>query len=426
MPIETANLPVLVVGAGPAGLALTAELAERGVSATLVDPDPERPFTNSYGIWADEADELGLGPAVTGRTRTTCVTIEEDKIHSLSRGYTRLYAGRLQGLLQERLRAAGAGIIAARGVRAEVLADHARLHLDEGEPLEGALIVDATGHQPALLEDNGEVPAWQVAYGQTLKVTRSSLPPDTAVLMDLSPVDRRDREGPTFLYAIPEEGGRLFVEETILATATPPPMAWMQDRLERRLRTLGIEGEVLDEERCVFPMGVALPSRDQPVLGFGAAAGLVHPATGYMLARTLRLAAPLADALCEGVSRGEAPATLATRGWRMLWPTARLESQRLHRFGLDVLLSFDADETRQFFDAFFRSGGDGWRTYLDADAPSRNLASVMLGMATHLPARLVRALAQEAMRRPAILPELGTHLARLLLPRASLRLRSTP
>jgi lycopene cyclase-like protein len=427
VPSENTNLPVLIVGAGPAGLALAGALGERGVAVTVVDPDPERPFANSYGIWSDEADELRLQPAVAARTTTTRVTVGKGKSHSLSRGYARLHAGRLQELLLEQVQRTGGRLVAAEAGAAEHAPDAVTLHLKHADALHGALVVDATGHSPALLRPGGRVPAWQVAYGQTLRLKRSSLPEDTTVLMDFSPVDARDAEGPTFLYAMPEGEGLLFVEETILATASPPDMAWLQDRLARRLRTLGIEGEVVAEERCRFPMGVALPPTDQPVLGFGAAAGLVHPATGYMLARTLRLAGPLADTLQAGLAHGERGDTLAARGWRALWPQTRLASHRLHRFGLDVLLALDADKTRQFFDAFFTSGGDGWRAYLDADSPAEELASVMLGMAAHLPARLVRVLAQEAMRRPAILPELGSHLPRLLLPkRPSLRLRSTP
>lgn len=50
---------VLVVGAGPAGLALAAELAAQGLRTTLVG-DAASIFTNNYGVWADEFQALGL------------------------------------------------------------------------------------------------------------------------------------------------------------------------------------------------------------------------------------------------------------------------------------------------------------------------------------------------------------------------------
>ena len=53
-----ASVDVLVIGAGPAGLAVAAQCASRGVSVGLVAPDT--PFVNNYGVWLDEFAELGL------------------------------------------------------------------------------------------------------------------------------------------------------------------------------------------------------------------------------------------------------------------------------------------------------------------------------------------------------------------------------
>ena len=52
------TVDALVVGAGPAGLAVAAEMAKRGVSVGLIAPDT--PFVNNYGVWLDEFAELGL------------------------------------------------------------------------------------------------------------------------------------------------------------------------------------------------------------------------------------------------------------------------------------------------------------------------------------------------------------------------------
>ena len=45
---------VIVVGAGPAGRALTHRLLARDVTVTLVDPAPDRPWRSTYACWADE------------------------------------------------------------------------------------------------------------------------------------------------------------------------------------------------------------------------------------------------------------------------------------------------------------------------------------------------------------------------------------
>lgn len=42
----------MVIGCGPAGLALAAESAKLGLNVGLVGPD--LPFTNNYGVWEDE------------------------------------------------------------------------------------------------------------------------------------------------------------------------------------------------------------------------------------------------------------------------------------------------------------------------------------------------------------------------------------
>ena len=45
-------LDLVVIGCGPAGLALAAESAKLGLTVGLIGPDV--PFTNNYGVWEDE------------------------------------------------------------------------------------------------------------------------------------------------------------------------------------------------------------------------------------------------------------------------------------------------------------------------------------------------------------------------------------
>lgn len=53
-PISAENgvLDLVVIGCGPAGLALAAESAKLGLNVGLIGPD--LPFTNNYGVWEDE------------------------------------------------------------------------------------------------------------------------------------------------------------------------------------------------------------------------------------------------------------------------------------------------------------------------------------------------------------------------------------
>lgn len=54
----TTTADVAVVGCGPAGLALSAELAAKGLNVALVGLDV--PFVNNYGVWLDEFKSLGI------------------------------------------------------------------------------------------------------------------------------------------------------------------------------------------------------------------------------------------------------------------------------------------------------------------------------------------------------------------------------
>lgn len=52
IPIGDCILDLVVIGCGPAGLALAAESAKLGLNVGLIGPD--LPFTNNYGVWEDE------------------------------------------------------------------------------------------------------------------------------------------------------------------------------------------------------------------------------------------------------------------------------------------------------------------------------------------------------------------------------------
>lgn len=60
--IADGELDLVVIGCGPAGLALAAESAKLGLSVGLVGPD--LPFTNNYGVWEDEFKGIDLIPIV--------------------------------------------------------------------------------------------------------------------------------------------------------------------------------------------------------------------------------------------------------------------------------------------------------------------------------------------------------------------------
>ncbi len=70
-------------------------------------------------------------------------------------------------------------------------------------------------------------------------------------------------------------------------------------------------------------MGGPMPLPDQTVTAFGAAANLVHPATGFSVSRSFREAPAFADELARAVREGVPVAEASRRVWGKLWPEER-------------------------------------------------------------------------------------------------------
>ena len=93
--------------------------------------------------------------------------------------------------------------------------------------------------------------------------------------------------------------------------------------------------KVVDEEWSYIPVGGPLPSTHQGITAFGAAANLVHPATGYSIVRSLREAPALAAAMAQILRQpGMTAEQTAHAAWDALWPR---EKQR--QVGLALVLT---------------------------------------------------------------------------------------
>jgi lycopene beta-cyclase len=118
---------------------------------------------------------------------------------------------------------------------------------------------------------------------------------------------------------------------------------------------------------------------------FGAAAGYVHPSTGFSVAATLRAAPRVAAAIAATAGRPEAVAAA-------VWPPSMRTSRRLHRYGLDVLLRLDAGQLAAFFDAFFELPVARWAPYLRVDASPAQVTLTMAALLRRAPRSVRRRL----------------------------------
>ena len=411
---EPRAVDVLVAGAGPTGTALAAVLAERGLDVLVVAPNPERGWRATYGAWADE---LGGEPGSLTRTaletpgtlRWSGVWVGDDAgDRRLNRPYVRLDTPALQRALTARAARAGVRVQAGTAVRAEHSQAGSVVVLEDGRKLRTRSVVDASGHRGTLVQRARPTrpPADQAAYGVVAELGSPPAPPGSAVLMDFSaghlPVAERDVD-PTFLYAMHLGGDRWFVEETSLARRPALPMPVLARRLDRRLASLGCRpGPALDVERVHIPMDTPLPVRNQRVLAIGAAASAVHPATGYLLAASLRTAPALADAVLRGLGPGGGPARAAALGWQVLWPPDRVRVRRLHAFGLEALLSMDGPATRDFFRAFFAAPPQEWAAYLSGGHSPQQTLRFMARLYAGAPPHVRRRLRRSALGREGL------------------------
>jgi lycopene cyclase-like protein len=380
-----------IVGAGPAAVILAEACVARGISIGLVAPDPEAPWQPNYGLWIDDAEALGVG-ALIGPRWARAEACFAGVTHTLERGYGLLDDRRLQLEALARCRAGGATIVDARVQAIEHDDEGVTLELDDGQRLRARLVVDASGYASPFIElqagsEPGSGPGHQVAWGELWAVEG----PRSAELMtfmdwtETGPEERDEELPPTFLYAMPLPEGRLFVEETILtAHLDEHPSAYFEPlarRLHRRLDRLGIVrsgAAPIEVERCIIPMGGPLPRLDQRTLGFGGAAGMVHPATGYMVTHALRRRDRVAEAIAEQLRAWVGPGRPSRAIWRAIWSADELRAWRLYGFGMEVLASLDRAGIDRFFAEFFTLPEPRWRGFVSANDSSAALMTTML------------------------------------------------
>jgi lycopene cyclase-like protein len=384
---------IAVLGSGPAALAIAAACARRGATVALIAPEPESAWQPNYCLWADELPP-GMEGLIEHRWPEASVVTPSGS-HLLSRSYAKLDTMGLQAFFWGPLRAAPARIIADRATRLDRRGSETWIQMDGGSTERARVVIDASGGGTPFVERaHRRAPAFQKAFGLMLWAPGHGFDPQRMVLMDFRAASADTGEPPSFLYVLPLGDDRLFVEETSLARRPAMSFDLLRQRLEVRLQTLGLAAcERIGEEHCVIPMGLGLPVRGQPLVPFGAAAAMVHPASGYLISHVLRKADPVAASIVEGLASGD-PELATTAGNATLWPRAERALWEIYAFGLESLVGMSAIETGRFFDSFFQLPEQGWADFLAGTSSPSEVGSVMLRLFRNLPAsvrwRLVR------------------------------------
>lgn len=388
-PASIETYDVVVIGGGPAGLSLASGLGQRGVRVLCADISLDKPWPNNYGTWVDELEPLGLADCTSHQWARTAAYVRTDgRKACLNRPYARVDRKAMKRRFLERCADSG-NVIVVKGAASDVDVKSSReetfvsldMAAEEGgnKVVATKVVVDCTGHSLKFVKFNeGRTPGFQAAYGIecTIREKNDAFSADEMLLMDFrddhmqeNATDRHvSNTKPTFIYVMPLDKGvgkHMFFEETSLVASPAMDFEDLKERLYRRLKYYNIEiEEVVDEEFCLIPMGGEMPVLRQRVVAFGGAAALVHPATGYMIARALELADKAADIISRELkSKGNADAT-AHRIWDRIWSNGRRRQRDFFNFGGEYLRKLDLQTTREFFAAFFELPKREWAGFL--------------------------------------------------------------
>ena len=392
-------LDILILGSGPAALCLASELAKQNLNIKGISTkSPHEKWENTYGIWASELEELGLASLLSHRWSKTLsyfgngINTKGNKPTKHFYDYGLINQEAFQNELLKSCKDIQWLNETAKLIRSENKISE--VNCFSGLTLKARLVIDASGHNSKFIKRPvlKEV-AQQSAYGIVGKFSSPPVEKNQFVLMDFRSDHLNEKEllsSPSFLYAMDLGNETYFVEETSLASYPPISQEHLKKRLLSRLNNKSITvEEILHEENCLFPMNLPLPYKNQSVLGFGGAASMVHPASGYMIGSLLRRAPLLAEKLSNFLKEPKySSLELATRGWSVLWPYELTQRHKLYQYGLRRLMSFDESRLRSFFSNFFKLSTKEWVGFLTNTLPLPRLIYVMSKMFINSPLKV--------------------------------------
>ncbi len=302
---STTTEPLIVLGAGCAGLSLAAALLRAGVRDPIVvlDRRDAWPDDRTWCFW----DTGGIPHADLAGHAWPAWTIQTSVGRTVARGRRHRYVHLRSRELYDRL----LGVVEAApncelrtGVTVTGVREDARgvEVITSAGSLRGSRAWDAMGGAGPLLRGrpDGAVELRQAFLGQEVETATAAFDPGVASLMDFR-VSQED--GLHFVYVLPFSPTRALVEDTHVRRRPVAP-AVRRATLQRYLgERCGVEEfTVRKEERGSLAMtSWGFPAVRSPRLAaVGAAAGAVRPSSGYAFVRLQRHVDAVAAAVAAG------------------------------------------------------------------------------------------------------------------------------
>lgn len=419
---------VLVLGSGPAARSIASLLSvptsrNQQLDVLLCDQRLDVEWAPNYGVWCDEwqaiverYQQAGVDLDMSYSKLPNAIDIRWNNTHcffggsydmddakrvELQRPYARVDKTSLRHALTTanyRTRKAnhiskvvGLNIYEPAGsITHDATGTTIQLETSDKKPLtiRTKIIVDCTGHETKLLVKDGIPsinlkPGYQIAYGAVVDIEPNGRPNQigpydvnsmtlfdyrTDHLREGSILQKHSMSSPTFCYVMPLGSSRMFVEETSLVARPAVSFRECEELLKQRLAYHNITVKNISEiEHCYIPMGGPLPARNQRIVGYGGAAAMVHPSTGYHLCRCLMGAVPVAETIrYEILEAKSVPDKVAAAAYHAIWSPERIRQRNFAVFGGEFLMKQNVKNLRRFFLGFFRLPVEQWGGFLAA------------------------------------------------------------
>jgi len=286
----------VIVGGGLAGSLIALAVGQtRRVRVTLVEQDGALAGNHTWSFHDDDLDGEGhrlVSDLVSHRWPRYRVRFP-GYTRAIESGYATISSARFASVMYEQLAACGVDVRLIAPV-SEIGAAHVRL--DDGSVLLGDMVIDARG--PERLQPGARA-GYQKFVGLEVQLAAGARAPwDAPLLMDATVPQEG---GFRFIYVLPFSQQRVLIEDTIYAEDPALDAAAGERAILDYAARAGVKVEhVVRRETGVLPLpiedrGTPDDDRDGPLV-VGYRGGFFHPATGYSLALSVRVARAIAEA----------------------------------------------------------------------------------------------------------------------------------